>query len=56
MAVVFTDVRRTGFCCKRSGTDTKLYELRTYYAAEGKLDALLSRFRDHTTKLFAKHA
>jgi hypothetical protein len=35
--------------------DTKLYELRTYYAAEGKLDALLSRFRDHTTKLFAKH-
>jgi hypothetical protein len=35
--------------------DTKLYELRTYHAAEGKLDALLSRFRDHTTKLFAKH-
>lgn len=32
------------------------YELRTYFAAEGKLDALHSRFRDHTTKLFARHS
>ncbi len=31
------------------------YELRIYFANEGKLDALLTRFRDHTTKLFAKH-
>ena len=31
------------------------YELRTYYAADGKLDDLLSRFRDHTTGLFEKH-
>lgn len=31
------------------------YELRIYFASEGKLDALLTRFRDHTTKLFAKH-
>lgn len=30
-------------------------ELRTYHAAPGKLDALLSRFRDHTVKLFEKH-
>lgn len=33
----------------------RLYELRTYKAAEGKLDALQARFRNHTTKLFAKH-
>ena len=32
-----------------------MFELRTYYAAPGKLDALLSRFRDHTCKLFEKH-
>jgi hypothetical protein len=32
-----------------------VYELRVYYAAEGKLDALHARFRDHTTKLFEKH-
>lgn len=31
------------------------YELRTYVANPGKIDALLSRFRDHTDKLFAKH-
>jgi hypothetical protein len=36
-------------------TDTRLYELRTYYAAPGKLDALHARFRDHTMKLFSKH-
>lgn len=35
--------------------DTKCYELRTYTAAPGKLDALLARFRDHTVALFAKH-
>ena len=35
--------------------DTRLYEMRIYFAAEGKLDALHSRFRDHTTKLFEKH-
>lgn len=35
--------------------DTKLYELRVYTAAEGKLDALNARFRDHTVKLFEKH-
>ncbi|MBV9887482.1 MAG: NIPSNAP family protein [Acidobacteria bacterium] len=32
-----------------------VYELRIYHAAEGKLDALLARFRDHTIKIFAKH-
>ena len=31
------------------------FELRTYYAAEGKLDALNTRFRDHTTALFTRH-
>src|SRR4051812_35035019 len=33
----------------------RFFEMRTYTAAEGKLDALLSRFRDHTNQLFAKH-
>jgi hypothetical protein len=35
--------------------DTRVYELRTYYTVEGRLPALLARFRDHTTKLFEKH-
>jgi NIPSNAP len=33
----------------------RVFELRTYTAREGKLDALLARFRNHTTKLFEKH-
>lgn len=32
-----------------------ILELRTYHASPGKLDALLTRFRDHTCELFAKH-
>jgi hypothetical protein len=35
--------------------DTRCYEMRTYYAAPGKLDELHARFRDHTCKLFEKH-
>jgi len=34
---------------------TRLYELRTYHAEPGKLDALNARFREHTTALFTKH-
>ncbi len=33
----------------------RCYELRIYHAAEGKLDALNTRFRDHTTALFTRH-
>jgi hypothetical protein len=32
-----------------------VYELRTYYTPEGKLNDLKARFRDHTVKLFEKH-
>jgi hypothetical protein len=34
---------------------TVVYELRVYHAAAGKLDDLLSRFREHTVKLFERH-
>ena len=36
-------------------TSNRVFELRTYTAAEGKLPALNARFREHTTKLFEKH-
>lgn len=35
--------------------DTRIFELRTYIAAPGKLDRLHKRFRDHTQALFVKH-
>jgi hypothetical protein len=33
----------------------RLFELRTYHAAPGKLDALQARFANHTLGLFARH-
>ncbi|MBC8164399.1 MAG: NIPSNAP family protein [Bryobacteraceae bacterium] len=35
--------------------DTRIYELRTYRTLDGRLDALMTRFRDHTLRLFEKH-
>ena len=37
------------------GAAQMVYELRIYTANEGKLEALLARFRNHTAKLFEKH-
>jgi hypothetical protein len=37
------------------GASGRYFEMRTYHAAPGKLDALNARFRDHTVKLFKKH-
>jgi hypothetical protein len=34
----------------------RVYELRTYTTEPGRLPALHARFRDHTMKLFEKHA
>ncbi|MEK6152924.1 NIPSNAP family protein [Flavobacteriaceae bacterium 3-367] len=36
-------------------TDPVFFELRTYYAAPNKLNALLKRFEDHTLKIFEKN-
>ena len=33
----------------------RVFEIRTYTANEGKIDALHARFRNHTTKIFEKH-
>ena len=33
----------------------EVYEMRTYTANEGKMEGLLARFRDHTTKIFESH-
>ena len=35
--------------------DNRIFELRTYEAVPGKIDALLQRFRDHAAALFEKH-
>ncbi|MBO0858811.1 MAG: NIPSNAP family protein [Chloracidobacterium sp.] len=35
--------------------DSRCFELRTYYAAPGKLEELHARFRDNTLRIFKKH-
>ena len=39
----------------QAAQDVGIYEMRTYYAAPGKLEELNARFRNHTLKLFEKH-
>lgn len=46
-------VARSGMA--QENADEAVYQLRIYVAADGKLDALNERFRDHTLKLFEKH-
>lgn len=39
----------------KKASPARVFEMRTYSPAPGKLPDLLSRFRDHTIKLFGKH-
>ena len=35
--------------------DHDIYEMRVYYTYDGKFNDIISRFENHTTKLFDKH-
>src|SRR5262249_18554043 len=35
--------------------ENRVFELRTYVTNEGKFETLLTRFRDHTIRIFARH-
>lgn len=47
----------SGFAVGRASqpAPAHVYEMRTYTATEGKLDAVNARFRDHTDRIFARH-
>lgn len=55
IAILAAGLAQTSLGAGEPVPDPRLFELRTYHAQPGKLDALLARFRDHTTRLFAKH-
>src|SRR5271168_5299515 len=40
---------------KAAGASGRVFEIRTYTAEPGKLEALHARFRDHTLGIFQKH-
>jgi hypothetical protein len=52
---IVTLAERVGASEEKKPVDTRVFELRTYYAHPGKMAALHARFRDHTCKLFKKH-
>jgi hypothetical protein len=54
-SAVFFLGRLSGFAAADAAKKNQVYEIRTYTTEDGKLDALLARFRDHTTALFEKH-
>ena len=47
----------SGFAVGRASqpTPSHVYELRIYTPAQGKLDAVVARFRDHTVGIFNRH-
>lgn len=55
VATLTAGLVQTSLRAADNSPDPRLFELRTYHAQPGKLEALLARFRDHTTRLFAKH-
>jgi hypothetical protein len=43
------------FAVEAKKADNRYFEMRIYYCHPGRLDALLERFTNHTTKIFEKH-
>ncbi|MES2660603.1 MAG: NIPSNAP family protein [Verrucomicrobiota bacterium] len=55
MSMICTTLAMSGSGTAAEKASARCFELRIYYANDGKLDALNERFRNHTTKLFTKH-
>jgi hypothetical protein len=55
LSLLAVAVLATTFAASAADSDSRVFEMRTYHAAPGKLDDLNTRFRDHTVKLFEKH-
>ena len=55
LLAVLTTIAGSAGGAAAADKEDRVFELRVYYAAKGKLDALHARFRDHTCKLFEKH-
>ena len=45
----------TAFGLSAQKVDSRYFELRIYYTHPDRLNALLERFQNHTTKIFEKH-
>lgn len=52
LLILFLTLTQLSFA---KAADDRYYELRVYYCNPGKLEALITRFRDHAVPLFKKH-
>src|SRR5690606_29245926 len=50
-----TMLARKELCGRVWMSAQRLFEMRTYYPAPGRMEALENRFRHHTMRLFARH-
>lgn len=59
LAVIIALAAAVSTAAQEAGTsvaqDSRVFEMRTYHPAPGKMQALHARFRDHTSRLFEKH-
>lgn len=55
LSLLFAACSMAAVSADEAKPDTRVYELRTYTAPEGKIEALHQRFREHTLGLFEKH-
>jgi hypothetical protein len=55
LILTVTSVGKSGAAVKSGAAADRVFELRTYYTNEGKLNDLHTRFRDHTCTLLKKH-
>lgn len=51
VTLLFTTFAASAF----AQTDPRYFELRIYYCLPGRLDKLIERFQNHTTRIFEKH-
>jgi len=52
---MMTALGEAGGMAQAAANDGAVFELRIYHTYEGKLDALLARFRDHTMTILKRH-
>ncbi len=56
MKAFFTSILIFACCSSFAQTnDSRYFEMRIYYCFPGRLDALVERFQNHTTRIFEKH-
>jgi predicted nuclease of predicted toxin-antitoxin system len=55
LLIVAMTLASIGLKAEKTNENTRVYELRVYHCNEGKREALIARFQNHTTRIFENH-